>query len=337
MVSILVPVYKVEAYLQRCIDSVLAQDFTDWEMILVDDGSPDRCPEICDEAARKDDRIRVVHKENGGLPSARLAGFEQAKGEYLVFLDSDDWLLPNALKTLFDAITSNGGYDVVKFRPMRENCRGGRWQESYEINEGEIFETEKYIFNLLHNKISPYLHSTIYRKSLFADDDFRRVIENGISIGEDWVLNMLISPKVRRFKAVNESVYIYYWNNSSMMTTTIMSPRLNDRVNKALDVFYQSSSEKICHERDVKEVVGLIRAFFVYEIPYNTDWYKRVIEFLQDEHNRRDIQKHVEWRFLCLINNEKLFHIYSRLYSLFKFVRNQKCRRRIVYPDDLHD
>ena len=90
LISVLVPVYKVEAYLQRCIDSVLAQDFMDWEMILVDDGSPDRCPEICDEAAKKDVRIRVVHKENGGLLSARKAGVQIARGDYFVFWDSDD-------------------------------------------------------------------------------------------------------------------------------------------------------------------------------------------------------------------------------------------------------
>ena len=86
-VSVLVPVYKVEPYLQRCIDSVLSQDFTDYELILVDDGSPDRCPEICDQNAAKDERIKVVHKENGGLVSARLAGFKEARAEYLIFLD----------------------------------------------------------------------------------------------------------------------------------------------------------------------------------------------------------------------------------------------------------
>ena len=90
-VSILVPIYNVEKYLPRCIESVLSQDFRDYELILVDDGSPDQCPQICDEYAKKDSRIKVVHKQNGGLVSARLAGFMEARGEYLVFLDSDDY------------------------------------------------------------------------------------------------------------------------------------------------------------------------------------------------------------------------------------------------------
>ena len=80
-ISILVPVYNVEQYLPRCIESVLTQDFQDWEIILVDDGSPDKCPQICDEYAKKDKRIRVVHKVNGGLVSARLAGFEASVGK----------------------------------------------------------------------------------------------------------------------------------------------------------------------------------------------------------------------------------------------------------------
>ena len=92
-ISILVPVYNVEKYLQRCVDSVLAQDFTNWEMILVDDGSPDRCPQMCDAFTAKDTRIKVIHQENRGAHAARKAGFEHAKGEYLVFLDPDDYLL----------------------------------------------------------------------------------------------------------------------------------------------------------------------------------------------------------------------------------------------------
>lgn len=97
-VSIIVPIYKVESYLPECVNSVLAQDFSDFELILVDDGSPDRCGEICDAYAARDGRVRVIHKENGGLSDARNAGMALASGEYVVFLDSDDfWSDPGAL------------------------------------------------------------------------------------------------------------------------------------------------------------------------------------------------------------------------------------------------
>ncbi|HIZ30408.1 MAG TPA: glycosyltransferase [Candidatus Fournierella merdipullorum] len=97
-VTIVMPVYKVEQYLPSCIESVRAQTFTDWECILVDDGSPDGCGAICDEAARRDERFRVVHRENGGLSRARNSGMEVARGEYYVFLDSDDAIHPRLLE-----------------------------------------------------------------------------------------------------------------------------------------------------------------------------------------------------------------------------------------------
>lgn len=89
--SIIIPCYKVEKYLRQCVDSVLVQTFEDYEVIIVDDGSPDGCPAICDEYAIKDNRVKVIHKENGGLSDARNAGLDVAHGEYVMFLDSDDW------------------------------------------------------------------------------------------------------------------------------------------------------------------------------------------------------------------------------------------------------
>lgn len=92
LVSIIVPCYKVEQYLPNCIESILCQSYTNWELILVDDGSPDNCGNICDDYAVKDNRIKVVHKQNGGLSSARNAGMKIMKGDYVTFLDSDDFL-----------------------------------------------------------------------------------------------------------------------------------------------------------------------------------------------------------------------------------------------------
>jgi glycosyltransferase involved in cell wall biosynthesis len=98
IITVIAPVYKVERYLRRCIDSILVQTLTDFECILIDDGSPDNCPTICDEYAGNDERIRVIHQENRGTAFARDAGIKNAKGEFLVFVDSDDWLEPNALE-----------------------------------------------------------------------------------------------------------------------------------------------------------------------------------------------------------------------------------------------
>jgi glycosyltransferase involved in cell wall biosynthesis len=120
LISIIVPVYNVEPYIRRCLDSVLAQTFTDYECILVDDGSPDNCPQICDEYAGKDSRFRVIHKkQNEGLPKARWSGLDIAGAEFVFHLDSDDWLEPNALELLYkkqrdtDADIVMGGFRSI--------------------------------------------------------------------------------------------------------------------------------------------------------------------------------------------------------------------------------
>lgn len=108
LISIIIPVYKVEDYLERCINSVIDQTYRNLELILVDDGSPDRCPVICDEYAQKDSRIRVIHRENGGLAEARNSGLDIAKGEFISFVDSDDAIHPQFIASLYKAIIQTG-------------------------------------------------------------------------------------------------------------------------------------------------------------------------------------------------------------------------------------
>lgn len=113
LVSIIVPIYKVEPYLRRCLDSIVNQTYTNLEIILVDDGSPDNCPKICDEYAAIDKRIIVIHKENGGLSDARNAGLDICKGEYISFVDSDDWVDENYIKLMLGAATNNHADIIV--------------------------------------------------------------------------------------------------------------------------------------------------------------------------------------------------------------------------------
>lgn len=122
-VSVVIPVYKVEPYLARCVDSVLSQTLEDIQIILVDDGSPDNCPQMCDAYAEQDARIQVVHKENGGLASARNAGMAVATGKWLFFLDSDDWLEPDGLESLL-AIGEEHQVDFVRYRAIRSGWPG---------------------------------------------------------------------------------------------------------------------------------------------------------------------------------------------------------------------
>lgn len=125
-ISVIVPVYKVESYLDRCVESILAQTFEDFELILVDDGSPDNCPALCDAWAEKDSRIKVIHKENGGLSDARNVGFEASAGEWITFIDSDDYVHPAMLQALYGAVAEHGvqvsacGFVKTQGEPLEE-------------------------------------------------------------------------------------------------------------------------------------------------------------------------------------------------------------------------
>jgi len=109
-ISFIVPVYNVEDYLHECVDSIIGQTCGDWELILIDDGSPDRCPQICDEYAAKDNRIKVIHQRNAGVAAARNAGLDAAQGEWIWFVDSDDWIVREAVEILKSRI---GGVNVT--------------------------------------------------------------------------------------------------------------------------------------------------------------------------------------------------------------------------------
>ena len=114
-ISVIVPVYNAESTLKKCIDSILVQDFTDFEVILIDDGSQDESLQICEDFAKKDNRVIVVHKENGGVSSARNYGLEIAKGKWVTFIDSDDYVDDELLEKVNDAIEKNAGVDVVGY------------------------------------------------------------------------------------------------------------------------------------------------------------------------------------------------------------------------------
>lgn len=141
LISVIVPVYKVEQYLPKCVDSILGQTYENLEILLVDDGSPDRCGELCDQYAARDSRVQVIHKENGGLSSARNAGIEKARGEYLGFVDSDDWIEPEtyeclmALALKYQAkLVCGGRYDYSEKRQTRKE---GMCPDREEVLSGE--------------------------------------------------------------------------------------------------------------------------------------------------------------------------------------------------------
>ncbi|MGJ0706244.1 glycosyltransferase family 2 protein, partial [Enterococcus avium] len=163
-ISIIVPVYDVEKYLKKCVDSILNQTFKDFELILVDDGSPDNSGAICDQYAEKDSRVRVIHKENGGLSDARNAGIEVARGKYLGFVDSDDFVNEDMYKQLYTSIIENnadlsicGIFDLYEGKtPIKKT------EKKLLLNRNEA------MIMIFHgNEISVHAYNKLYKKEIF--------------------------------------------------------------------------------------------------------------------------------------------------------------------------
>lgn len=175
LISVIVPVYKVEKYLDRCVKSVLRQTFQDFEIILVDDGSPDACGAMCDAWAERDTRIRVVHKENGGMSSARNAGLALAKGEYISFIDSDDWVEPDMFSYL---------YNLLQTYPQAQMSQCGYCadrEESYvEAQQSEVLELydKNRIWEYFYRVRGETSNNAIWNKL------YRREVLNGFSFVE---------------------------------------------------------------------------------------------------------------------------------------------------------
>lgn len=332
-ISILVPIYNVELFLQRCIDSILAQTFTDWELILVDDGSPDKCPQIADEAAGMDERIKVIHKENGGLLSARQAGVNAASGEYYVFWDSDDTVPADALEILYNAISSNGGYDVVRATGKRVALRGEEKDlEAYLFNQGEIIGHDEYLRKQFLGEIPPYLWNAIYKASLFDDNVYTEAIKGGIKVGEDWVTNLIVGKNVERALVIDNVVYHYFYNPDSIMGSSIFGNEYQDRVDTVLTKMGVLTHPAIADLVEEKAVKGIIRNCFIPELLFDFNRFKRVNNYIKDARNMHRLKETLDRKYTMFIRCTLLFFVYSHLYCfLFKWTKLKGRHRKVIY------
>ncbi len=218
--SVIVPIYKIEKYLSRCIESLLAQSFTDFEVILVDDGSPDNCPTICDDYAAKDKRIKVIHKENGGLVSARQEGIKVALGDYIFHLDGDDALCDNALESAYEII-SEYHPDIVSF--SYKPCVGDQVGEAVH----DLAREGLYDKALMQEKIYPHLLSDKNMNHIFYfswGKAIRREIavkhqlnvNPKISLGEDLSCAVPCYLDAKTVYMSKKAVYLYTIRNDSI-------------------------------------------------------------------------------------------------------------------------
>ena len=233
LISVIIPVYKVEKYLCRCVDSVLEQTYTNMEIILVDDGSPDNCPVMCDEYARQDSRVKVIHQENAGLSGARNAGIDMAQGQWLAFVDSDDYLAADFLERLYQACVDTGSsLSVCRWEYVR-----GETIPEHGTGETRVYTGREMLANLYVPDGAYFVvaWNKLYRKELF--EDIRYPLGR---IHEDEATTYRIYDKVKKAAYVDRSLYGYFVTPVSI--TRGFNPKRRDWVTavaERLDFFEQ--------------------------------------------------------------------------------------------------
>ena len=223
LISVIVPVYRVEAYLERCVKSILSQTYENLEVILVDDGSPDQCPAICDACAEKDARMKVIHQENKGLSGARNAGIDAASGEYLAFVDSDDYVSPHFIEELYQLLHDTG-------------CAIGQCRFSYVKGDGLVEEGDSAFCiyrgeSLMEQLYGPEEKATcfvvawnkLYRAELFKETGIR--YPEG-RIHEDEATTYRLFHEAKKLAFLDRALYGYYTENGGSITSVFSAKRL---------------------------------------------------------------------------------------------------------------
>ena len=213
MISVIIPVYKVEKYLDKCVESVVGQTYSDLEIILVDDGSPDGCSAMCDAWAEKDGRIKVIHKPNGGLSSARNAGLVKASGEYVFFLDSDDTISANCIELLADAVRrDNSDICIANVARIDENGKPIKallFDSDMLLSKDDVFE------DIAQKGLFAYVISCgrLYRRNLFDGISFPEG-----RLNEDAFVYYRLFDRCSCISVRKDAVYFYLSRQGSIMS-----------------------------------------------------------------------------------------------------------------------
>lgn len=235
-ISIIVPVYKVEQYLHKCVGSILAQTFINFELILVDDGSPDNCGKICDEYAERDSRIKVIHKENGGLASARNAGLNIAQGDYVGFVDSDDWIESDMYELLYKMCVEN-------------NCDIASCTSKIYYNDKTVITGTHPL--IIHNKneaMKAMLEGELYDEVVWTKLFKRSLMQNiEFPVGmtyEDTAFTYKVIHNSEKVCCIGEPKYHYIKRDNSMMDKAVKNIKIDavliyDEMYKFINQHYQ--------------------------------------------------------------------------------------------------
>lgn len=244
-VSIIVPIYNVEAELRKCVSSILAQTFKDIEVILVDDGSPDNCGAICDEFASKDNRVVVIHKENGGLVNARKSGLENSTGKFISYVDGDDWIEENFIQNLVDCqkkydvdiVAAGFSKDIGNISDGHANVIPSGYYDKQKLI-AEVYPKMICAGNYFYFGICSYVWNKLFKKELLWDSQM--AVDPRISVGEDTSVVFSVLLKCNSLYISEDTSYHYYQKAFSMLKSMDSLEKEKEKVGWLNDYLVES-------------------------------------------------------------------------------------------------
>lgn len=260
MVSIVVPIYNAENYLRRCVDSILNQEYTDFELLLVNDGSTDASGDICEEYGDQDPRVIVIQKENTGVSDSRNRALDRARGKYLQFLDSDDWITPDATR-LFVRAAEEYGCDMVISDFYR--VVGERLSTKGDIEEEGVLTREEFAAHMMENPADFYygvLWNKLYRRDIVEEHNLR--MDTDINWCEDFMFNLEYIRYAKVFYALHAPIYYYVKRKGSLASQGI---NISKTVKMKLNVFeyYNNFYKHVLEEEDYEKNRLQVYRFFI--------------------------------------------------------------------------
>ena len=295
-VSYIVPVYKVEKYIRKCVESLRNQTYADYEIILVDDGSPDHCPEICDELAADDSRIRVIHKENGGLSDARNTGLLAASGEFVFFVDSDDfWRYDTALQELVNIAEEEKDLDFLGFNGSYYYHDSDMYKPWRPFPDEVLESSDKDMIIRSMIASGEFLMSAclkMIRREFLIEQNIR--FKQGL-LSEDipWFIELL--NKSRRIRFVNKNIYAYRQNVSSSITNNFSRKNFDDLL--GIIRHELNSIPGYAFQESTKDA---LMSFMAYEFCILLSYIMNLPEEIREE-KRRELLEY-EWLLQYTIN-----------------------------------
>ena len=262
-ISIIVPIYKVEKQIDICIKSILNQTFNNFELILVNDGSPDKCGEICEKYAKIDKRIKVIHKKNGGLSDARNSGLDIAKGKYVGFVDSDDIIHPEMYERMYNCINKYN-VDIVqcKFKKFKSIEDINKLSNINNVNI-EYYTSKEAIIDMIdNNKINVNTWNKLYKRELFENERFPKG-----KIHEDEFLTYKLIYKSNKVAYINEELYYYYQNDNGIMNGSNLIKRLDriEALEERSNFFLKNGDKDLYDKSNTALFFALNKLYFIFK------------------------------------------------------------------------